>query len=691
MSRIGKQFAKITSNYSALNAYATWQLKSSDAASKTFTIRLRAYISVTSSSTYASDTSTFKLNGSTVKSGSYSYTTGDNLIGIKDITVKANDDGTFPDTEISFYAKSYHFSATTKKITLTSDDVPKILIVGTFIVDNYYVDYDTSMVYQIDCKINGFNPNFTYKLKYELDDKEGIVVENINNENLSIVFDKNMTLEDNQYFFPYSFLEIAKLIPNDTSIPINFILETYIDDSLNGTVQTEFLFEIIRIACSFTPKLQTADELTQRLTGTNDTFIKNISKVKATFLDAKCIDGSTIKNYIFNNSLEEYELETNECTFQNVISDYLIYNFILKNSRDLQSIGDYIKKLIIGTDYQLLEYFKPVFKKISLARAEATAPFVDISVEGLFWNNGFGAVDNALILQYRYKLSTASTYTNWTNLEPAIKTDGSFSFAGTIGSEDDPQIPSNVSAIFEIRIVDSTETEEKLINIPIAKEQSMFDWGENYFSFNGDFCINDNQVPCFKDISLSEDGSKMVQLIDYENNNVYPNIYEIGDIYIASKNIDPSKKFSGTWELIDKQFKSEYKSDDDTWFTPASGNNTRSLNSYTRDGHGVRIRVVTKTAKTFTDTDVDLGTLDLTKLGMTSILTTPNVICYINDDALGIVAIDYSTGALTWRGLIGEATSVASGSSIIIDAILETQFEYMQDETCDKFYWKRTA
>lgn len=574
---------------------------------------------------------------------------------------------------------------------MTSEDIPKIVRAGTLIVGDYYIDHDTSMVYQIDCKINGFNSNFTYKLKYELDGKTGTVVENINNENLSIVFDKNMTLEDNQYFFPYSFLEIAELIPNDTSIPINFILETYIDDSLSGTVQTEFLFEIIWIACSFTPKLQTADELTQRLTGTNDTFIKNVSEVKATFLDARCIDGSTIKSYIFNNGLEEYELETNECTFQNVVSDYLTYNFILKNSRDLQSVGDYIKKLIIGTDYKLLEYFKPAFKKISLARAEATAPFVNISVEGLFWNNTFGAVDNTLTLQYHYKLSTASTYTNWTNLEPTIKTDGSFSFVGTIGNEDDPQIPSDVSAIFEIRIMDSTETEEKLINIPIAKGQSMFDWGENYFSFNGDFCINDNQVPCFKDISLAEDGSKIVQLIDYENNNVYPNIYEIGDIHISSENVNPSSRFGGTWELIDKQFKSAYASDDDTWFTPESGTNTRNSNSYTRDGHSVRIRVTTKTAKSLTDTDADLGELDLEKLGMTSILGTLNTICYINDDTLGIVAITFNTGALTWRGLIGESTSVAIDATITIDAILETSSSYMLDEVCDKFYWKRVS
>jgi len=60
---------------------------------------------------YGSDWSTFKIDGTTVKTGSYRQYYGSTTLGTKDILVTHNPDGTFPSTGISLYADSFHFNS----------------------------------------------------------------------------------------------------------------------------------------------------------------------------------------------------------------------------------------------------------------------------------------------------------------------------------------------------------------------------------------------------------------------------------------------------------------------------------------------------------------------------------------------------------------------------------------------------
>lgn len=520
MARTGTQFAKITGNYSNANIYATWQLRSTDTTNKIFNIRLREYLSISGSATYSSTTSTFKLNGTTIKSGSYSYTKGDHLLGYKDITVDALADGSFPDTEISVYAKSFHFPATTKTAILTSNDIPKMELGST--ITSIITNFEYPAVGMIEgVSINAeLLEEYTTKLKATLNGVTYNLLDNVTTPEISVYFDEG-TYNDNQegdgddsVLFPLSNLEIAELIPNSKQINITFTLETYDADELKGTSSQNYVFEIKAGSFSAYPILNNDSETTT-LTGDTTTFISNFSSI---IVDSGVIvsnNGATIKEYTFvrtnENSIATVKSENSTHIFENPkLNDTFAVSVI--DSRDFE--------VLLGTmtidneNYFLLDYTIPQFTSLSIERPEQTASYVEVNLNGSFWNGNFGETENALTLEYRYKLSNQNDFSEWFSIEPIIN-ENNFSYNGTIRN-----ISANLSALFEIRATDTTNSQDLRTNISIPKGKSMFDWAENYFSFNGELCINDDEVPCFQEDSVEADGSRNVTLYDSQGNKI---------------------------------------------------------------------------------------------------------------------------------------------------------------------------
>lgn len=123
----GKEFARLSGTYNT--AYiGTWELLSQSASTLTSVIKLRGYFyygggtQVTSSGTH-----NFLLDGTNIKTGSsYSYTNGYHKLGEKTITVKHNEDGSFPSRSVSLSASGYtHMNGSTSG---TITDVPNIEI-----------------------------------------------------------------------------------------------------------------------------------------------------------------------------------------------------------------------------------------------------------------------------------------------------------------------------------------------------------------------------------------------------------------------------------------------------------------------------------------------------------------------------------------------------------------------------------
>lgn len=518
MARTGTQFAKITGNFTNANIYATWQLRSTDTTNKIFKIRLREYLTISGNATYESSSSTFKLNGTTIKSGSYSYTKGDHLLGYKDIDVEALADGSFPDTEISVYAKSFHFPATTETATLTSDDIPRMEL-GSSITD-----ITTTFEYPAVGMIEGVLINaelleeYTTKLKATLNGTTYNLLDNVTTPEISVYFDEG-TYNDNQaddgddsVLFPLSNLQIAQLIPNDRQINITFTLDTYEGDVKKGTFSKDYVFEITTASFGVTPTLQN-DVNTNSLTGKNNYFIANYSvgtvKPNVTYSN----NGATVSKYIFtriNGDATSSTTTTNDFYEYNNLKLNDNFTITIVDSRGFEQTTEPL--VIDNINYIFLDYFVPQFTNVEIERPEQTANFVNLDLQGSFWNQSFGSVQNAITLKYRFKLSNETDYKPWVTITPTIS-ENLFNYNNSVKN-----ISADLSATFEIELSDKTGSVDLRTNFTIPKGKSMYDWGENYFSWNGELCINDDEVPCFQEDSVEADGSRNVTLYDSEGN-----------------------------------------------------------------------------------------------------------------------------------------------------------------------------
>ena len=179
--------------------------------------------------------------------------------------------------------------------------------------------------------------------------------------------------------------------------------------------------------------------------------------------------------------------------------------------------------------------------------------------------------------------------------------------------------------------------------------------------------------------------------------NIENAISDIGSVVITSTNTNPSSRLGGTWELIDKEFSwwAVYWEDDNTNNPFTKTTNTSKCNvGIVRVGHEIRLRVEITTNVALSENVVDLGTLNLEKLGITTLSNSIMQIPCFSDAGNGVANITLSaTGNVSsYDAITKDGThSLAKSSSIVLNAILNSYPNAMVDSSCNKFYWKRTA
>lgn len=186
--------------------------------------------------------------------------------------------------------------------------------------------------------------------------------------------------------------------------------------------------------------------------------------------------------------------------------------------------------------------------------------------------------------------------------------------------------------------------------------------------------------------------------ISAENlNNNFELMHPIGSIFVTNSNVNPSEQLGGKWSLINKEFSSAKGSDTGTgtYFTKHSTNVGSYGLYFVRNGNSIDIRLMVKNNVELSDDKIILGNILFENLGFSQLYYSLYSHLGGTDGGNAVVqsTLMYDTGEVSSNDVIhkSNASNVATNSEIYFEFSFTIPMEYMLDNACDKFYWKRTS
>ena len=302
--------------------------------------------------------------------------------------------------------------------------------------------------------INRASSNFTHTLEYNFADLTGTIATKTSNTSIG-------------WSIPTSFYT---KIPNALSGSGTITCKTYNGDTLIGTSTCTFNAFVVNSNPTLSATVVDSNAITKALTGDNNKMVKYFSNAQVTLTTTAKNSASIIDKKVTcgGKSL------TASGTMNNVESN--VFNLWCKDSRGLTASATVTKTLV--------NYIKLAITSLNLSRPEQTSNTINISLNGNYFNQNFGAVANELTLKFRWKESGV-TYSAYTTLT-ATKSGNTFSYSGTLGTSFDYQ----KAYIFEIIVQDKlmTMTYERTVTKGIPQ----IDRGKNDIKYNCDVDVGGN-------------------------------------------------------------------------------------------------------------------------------------------------------------------------------------------------------
>lgn len=362
----------------------------------------------------------------------------------------------------------------------------------------------------------------------------------------------------------------------------------------------------------------------------------------------------------FNGVSKSFKHSPDTISFKFGIVDTVGSKEINVKATDTRSLSTLAKKNITVYDY-----FKPKIY-VDLKRVNNFGEVATLKVTGeyepLIFNNV--AKNQITLCQYRYKAKDGEWEKDadgneiWYPLNATLNSEKGTFICSTVEIE---KLSNVASFDFEVQAKDSLEN--------ITNESAILDEGQ------GVFFISSNMKKCY---------SNGVEVLTIGT------AYPVGSVYCNSTNVNPSETFGGEWELIDKGFTS-FAGNNLNFFTPADNVTNRAC-YVTRGMSTIRIRLSLTINAEMSDTGMALGVFNWDEIGITYLPMGYNEQTTYSDGANGGIVwkIVYNTGELLQVDVF-DLTPIETGKSFELDFTFSTAKNYMLDDFCDKFYWKRTA
>lgn len=406
----------------------------------------------------------------TLSKKTFSISKSDSVSKSWEITVNHNSDGTLDDIKftLDWYVTSSDTSHGTVTKTISPTDIPRKATIITAL--NFTDDEDPIITYNNPA---GDSVTTLQARIASSDNAEGYTAYRTINKFVEND-DGSKTTTGLSYTFKLTSEEqtlLRQKASSSNSLDVRFVVKTVID----GDTFTSYLTKKMTIANpepTVTATVVDSNPVTLDLTKDENTFIKYFSSASYE-ITAEAKKESTIKSY--GASCGSKSKLTNPDVFENVDSGTFI--FTATDSRKNTTSTTLIKNLV--------EYVK-LTCNISDNRPDVNGEML-VECSGNYFNNTFGAVENTLSVQYRYKES-GGEYNSWTPM--TISLDGN-SYTATADLSD---LDYTKNYIFQTRAIDAlhpdgiNSIEKSVRTIPV------YDWGEDDFAVNEDFSVVKNST-----------------------------------------------------------------------------------------------------------------------------------------------------------------------------------------------------
>lgn len=401
------------------------------------------------------------------------------------------------------------------------------------------------------------------------------------------------------------------------------------------------------------------------ITGDDQLIVQGISLLQITYGKAEPEKGAFIKSYSFEADAITAYTESPE--------GGTIGNYSVSQSRNFMITMTVTDTRGLKTSKQIevkvVSYAEPT-ANISLSRTnnyeDETTLNVDADISSV---NG----KNSVTIKYQYK-----------------EQDGAYNTKKEISNRTDEvlSVSKDKNYIFKISVEDKFGS-LFVKEIPLAKGvfPLFIDTEKNAVSVN-DF---PGEGEAFR---VKGGVANLIDGLQLNGVSIYDALYPVGSVYISNTNASPSESFGGTWKLIDKEFSDSSSVKDTTEYFSSTNSEIECTFSWVRSGHTIYTRLIFKNASTMEAVfmgNEPIGVLNLNTFCVSNLCFDKFSIAMSPDsDALAQVKFD-DAGEVYVYDVLGKTKNyIDVGDSCFVSFTHTISHEYMNDDACDKFYWKRT-